>query len=163
MDLSNVTKATLSELADGSSPINQIGPVRSKALQIALADVSGVLYVSRALGKTWEPNGIIAGGAKLPAVSVNDLTPVQYGGVVSATVSNGGEVSGDDGNYVATTWSSVNGVGSGAQFYVTVTDGVVTAVTSIKQPGTNYVEGEIIRLDIPQLGVTNRPQLVCSI
>lgn len=75
MDLSNVTTATLSELADGTSAINGIGAHRSKPLQIALANVSGVLYVSRALGHTWLPNGIIAGGAKLPAVSVGGLAP----------------------------------------------------------------------------------------
>lgn len=163
MDLTNVPTATLSELADGSSAINQIGPVRSKALQIALANVSGVLYVSRALGKTWEPNGIIAGGAKLPAIPVNNLVTMQYGGVIAASVTNGGQVDSEGGNFFATTYASVAGSGSGATFTVTVIEGEVTGVVSIEDPGYGFIQGEVIKLDIPSIGVTNRPKLTCLV
>jgi VCBS repeat-containing protein len=164
MDLTNVPTATLAELADGTSAINGIGAVRSKPLQIALANVSGVLYVSRALGKTWEPNGMIAGGAKLPAIAVGGLAPTEPepepdpevpsgGGVTGVTILASGDWFGNTGGTYTATQASSDGEGTGATFTVTVASGGgVTAVVSIDTAGSDYTVGEVITLDVTATG-----------
>jgi hypothetical protein len=151
MDLSNVTKATLAELADGTSAINGIGAHRSKPLQIALADVSGVLYVSRALGKTWAPNGITVGGAKLPAVSVGGLAPSEpepaaTGVATQVSLVSTGTYSQSDGTYVFSqidsSTPSVGGTGTGLHITGVIASGALVSVTAITEGGEGYVVGE---------------------
>tara|TARA_B110000285_G_scaffold224074_1_gene280417 strand:+ start:150 stop:650 length:501 start_codon:yes stop_codon:yes gene_type:complete len=149
MDLTNVPTATLVELADPASAINTIGAVRSKPLQLALANVSGVLYVSKQHLGSWLPNGMVAGGATLPTVVVGAPVAPPVGEVLTASVHTAGTFTGAvAGNYTATQ-SGTTGVGTGATFTVTMDSTSVTAVVSIDTVGEGYVVGDRITLNAP--------------
>ena len=167
MDLSGLPTATLAELADPESAINQIGAgevedvVRSRPLQTAMANVSGVLYVSRQHLGTWLPNGIRSTGQATPAVVVGASgivepppPPVDGDGVVTLTILNGGlSISGDlveNQDYQLTQVSS-DGSGTGAVFTAKYdsTNGVFDTMVSVDTAGSGYIVGEVITSAMP--------------
>ena len=159
MDLTNVPTATLVELADPASAINAIGAVRSKPLQIAMANVSGVLYVSRQHLSAWLPNGMVAGGATLPTVVVGASVAPPVGEVLAASVHTAGAFTdASAGDYTATQ-SGTTGVGTGATFTVTMDSSSITAVVSIDTVGEGYVVGDRITLNAPS-GSQTSPAII---
>ena len=157
--MASVPAATLAELADATHAVNKLGAYRSHYNSPAVVESpadSGILYLSKYLNEPWMRQGSKPG--------LNDSTwiivpVIPVSGVATASVNTAGEVAGDDGDYPATTFSTVSGTGADATFTVTVVGGAVTAVVSVNAPGTGFAVGDIIRLDIPSLGVTNRPKL----
>jgi hypothetical protein len=101
---------------------------------------------------------IIDGHAPLQFLALADDT----GGTSTAGVVSGGGYTGDDGDYPATQAAS-SGLGSGAEFTLTVAGGVVTGVATVDAPGSGYRPGEFITTTISVVGLTQTLSAVLSV
>lgn len=109
-----------------------------------------IIYVTATIDSYTDNIGTIDSivGASVSLAQCNPTVRLYITGVLTVTISEGGTgYTLSDGSYTATQ-QSTSGTGTGATFTVTISSGVVTAVTAVLTTGTGYAATDTITLDI---------------